>query len=173
MLEKVCLIILIVAIQPWREFAIICFSDAFVFEAPVVEALLNARASVEIRNKEGLLPADIALPATWAYGGTEKHMLVTEGSSKGKVESNPSKSDPLNCTQSLVMPEAVAPILSAASQSSAASVTVASDATSPRKKSRERSHPEILLKSSLKIWMNLLPAIECSWHIHWNCGILR
>lgn len=30
--------------------------------APVVEALLNARASVEIRNKEGLLPADIALP---------------------------------------------------------------------------------------------------------------
>ena len=55
------------------------------FEAPVVEALLNARASVEIRNKEGLLPADIALPATWAYGGTEKHMLVTEGSSKVRL----------------------------------------------------------------------------------------
>eukprot|EP00435_Cladocopium_sp_Y103_P052950 s2244_g16.t2 len=60
--------------------------------APVVEALLNARATVEIRNKEGLLPLDIALPA-------------------------------------------VAPMLSAASQSSAASaLAVAADATVHRER---------------------------------------
>jgi len=64
-----------------------------VLEAPVVEALLNARASVEIRNKEGLLPADIALPATWITWAGAEHMRVTAGLVKiskvckaGKVE---------------------------------------------------------------------------------------
>ena len=29
-------------------------------------ALLNARANVAIRNNEGLRPADVAIPASWA-----------------------------------------------------------------------------------------------------------
>lgn len=78
---KVCRhsVIPIVAIQPWGIRRLACLS-AFVLEAPVVEALLNARASVEIRNREGLLPTDIALPATWTtWAGGAKHMRVTAG----------------------------------------------------------------------------------------------
>ena len=178
-------------------FGIACLSGSAlcgaVLEAPVVEALLNARASVEIRNKEGLLPADIALPATWITWAGAEHMRVTAGLVKYVRLVRLKHVDPtlprtpfaLHPVLGLVTRRLVHLYHTRTTRTGTGEITTVdargrgnhpfcsfakhrSERASscirccPRKKSQERSHPEILLKNYIRTHSNLLGEFPAS-----------